>query len=92
MAYDHSMPNSGTGSKEVCVPLDSVMMGDMAPEVGDTVQIPAKVTRIQGNDVYAEPENQNSSQKATADDAAAERQRLKAAMNGPQQDTENPGY
>jgi len=89
MAYDHSLPDSGKGSHEVCVPLDSVMAGDVPPSVGDTIQVPAKVTRIEGDDVYAEPENKNSSM---AESEGAQRERLKSAMNGPQQDMNNPGY
>ena len=84
------MPNEedSDSSSEVCVPMDSVMLNGVAPQVGDMIQVPAKVTRIQGSDVYAEPENKNSSMAESEDQ---ERTRLKAAMNGPQ-DTDNPGY
>lgn len=57
---------AGNSDTEQCVPLDALAEPDdqeqmAAPEVGDSVnyQVQGKVTRIEGNRAYVEPESIN---------------------------------
>jgi hypothetical protein len=83
---DQSMPDSGEPSSEICVPMEEVMIGGVPPGLGDTIQIPAKVTRIEGDNVYAEPEGMG--EKKGQESLEQEGARLRATA----QDTSNPGY
>lgn len=94
MAPGGAMPDAGKepDSDEICVPMKEVEMNGVQPSVGDTIQVPATVTRIAGANVYAVPKGMDSdeddNQSETLDQT---RQRLMAGASGPQ-DTDNPGY